>query len=107
MPQRTPSETAASIKKSPSTSFIVDDLSSIFGGNILLKCDSDFQCGNYSFGMSSKASFFNDISLQKLLHYLGNFRKLKGKVKKDEEPDWDVNKGLRSVRCVTLSNIEF
>lgn len=50
--------------------------------------------------MSSKASFFNDISLQKLLHYLENFRKLKGKVKKDEEPDWDVNKGLRSVRCV-------
>lgn len=55
MPQRTPSETSAGIKKSPSTSFIVDDLSSIFGGNILLKCDSHFQCGNYSFGMSSKA----------------------------------------------------
>lgn len=31
VPQRTPSETSAGMKKSPSASFIVDDLSSIFG----------------------------------------------------------------------------
>lgn len=42
MPQRVPSEVSASIKKSHSATFIVDDLSSIFGGNSLFICDFRF-----------------------------------------------------------------
>lgn len=39
----------------------------------------------------------------KLLHQLEDFRKLKGKVKKDEKPGWNAFKGLRSARYAFLN----
>ena len=44
--------------------------------------------------------FFYDLKL--LHHHLESFRKLKGKLKKDEEPGWNATRGLRSVRYVLL-----
>jgi hypothetical protein len=38
----------------------------------------------------------------KLLHHLESFKKLKGKVKKDEKLDWNATRGLRSVWYVLL-----
>lgn len=50
--------------------------------------------------ISSSFNFFGEFCLQKMLHYLENFKRLKGKVKKEEEPDWGVTKGPRSARCI-------
>lgn len=98
MPQRMPSEASASIKKSSSAPYMVDDLSSIFGGNVLLMCLS-FPAWLILLVSLLKPNHLN-FCLQKLPHYLGNFRKLKEKVKKDEEPDSAVIVGLKIARCV-------
>jgi hypothetical protein len=57
---------------------------------------ANFFLGN----ISSSANFFDDFCLQKMLHYLENSKRLKGKVKKEEEPDWGVIKGPKNALFV-------
>lgn len=44
--------------------------------------------------------FFYGLKL--LHHHLERFRKLKGKVKKDEKPGWNASRGLRIERYALL-----
>ncbi|KAF9593143.1 hypothetical protein IFM89_020353, partial [Coptis chinensis] len=64
------------MRKASSTTNIVDDLTSIFGGNLV-----DFT-----------------LSLVPVLRHLENSRTLRGKLKKDEERDWIATNVHRSAR---------
>ncbi|KAF9590479.1 hypothetical protein IFM89_035356, partial [Coptis chinensis] len=66
-------------RKASSTTNIVDDLTSIFGGNLV------------------------DFTLSLVLRDLENSRTLRGKLKKDEERDWIATNVHRSARSVEIS----
>ncbi|KAF8411741.1 hypothetical protein HHK36_004299 [Tetracentron sinense] len=87
--QRMSAGTSSSMRKASSTKNTIDDLTSIFGGSL-------------SLSLSLPPSLPLRILERnpKLPHRLENSRKLTGKVKKDEEPDWIATKGLKSVLCV-------
>ncbi|KAF9590699.1 hypothetical protein IFM89_036823 [Coptis chinensis] len=69
------------MRKASLTTNIVDDLTSIFGGNLV-----DFT-----------------LSLVPVLRDLENSRTLRGKLKKDEERDWIATNVHRSARSVEIS----
>jgi len=90
------------MKKASSSTNIADDLSSIFGGWFM--CEYIFKIlWNFWVTVLTDAPFVPFFYGLKLLHHhLEHFRKLMGKVKKDEKPGWNASRGLRSVRYAIL-----
>lgn len=90
------------MKKASSSTNVVDDLSSIFGGrfeNVLFIDAIAVSVFVLLLTWLFLSLLFYGL---KQLHHLDSFRKLKGKMKKGEEPDWNASRELRSVRYVLL-----
>jgi len=90
------------MKKASSSTNIVDDLSSIFGGWLMSEYIFKIHWKFWVSVLITEALFVSFFYGLKLLHHhLERFRKLKGKVKKDEKPGWNASRGLRSVRYMS------
>lgn len=88
---------SSNMRKASSTTNIVDDLSSIFGGIFSF---SLFWDNLWLFFFCYLKPFF----VQKLLQHLVNSKKLKGKLRKDEEQDWKESNALKSARYGIVEN---
>ena len=99
--RRTSSVGASSnMRKVSTTTNIVDDLTSIFGGNMLFSTVALFPRCCFPLFLTHFTNLMKCFCLQKVLHQLENSKKWKEKVKKEEERDWNDSEGPRSVQYV-------